>query len=181
MSETQLYSQKPSEPKPEPEPREVELCDTYYSTDDSAEYLEYDDDGEAIDAKLQNLDLDEWPDELQVYRWKRKDTTGDEALKKRLASRVLEQFLEELDDNEGFGDPNKVTKPTDAMRELAEIYVDSSLKLYRPWHCDRDPSGDQTINVALWVRVTWSDWDEDPKRKAWVEERISDPCPDVGK
>lgn len=73
----------------------------------------------------------EWP--MRVYVFKPMNHWRSRI---HLAEGYLERILEDLD--EEFGDPEgDSTKPTDGMRRAALAFVDSVLKEYTPYNCEK--------------------------------------------
>lgn len=73
----------------------------------------------------------EWPMRVYVYKpmnhWRSRNA---------LAEGYLERILEDLD--EEFGDPEgDATEPTASMKRAALAFVDSVMKEYRPWNCEK--------------------------------------------
>ena len=94
-------------------------------------------------------DRQKWPLKVTVYR--RMDPTKHAD---RMAAFVLEDLLERLD--EDYSDPDgSYTKPNDAMKGAADVFVSAVLGQYKAWACE--PTNEVVEYTRDMVRKLWSE------------------------
>lgn len=125
---------------------EADLYDCWEESDE----LRWSDPDEAVESKLDEMDREQWPEEVTVYAWKRMEV---ERLP-RLIDFALQAILDDLD--EDYGDPEEATEPTEAMLAAARAFVDAVIAEYTVWRCE--PCGQQTVAVLPWVHEHRPDW-----------------------
>ena len=97
---------------------------------------------EAIEEYVDGSDLPEkpredWPDTVTIARFHPMKATLD-------ASDVLERILEELD--EDYGDwETEPDKPTEKMKEAAQVFVDAILAEYRVFNLESDTRAEYSL------------------------------------
>lgn len=127
----------------------------YWDCEEDAEMLYYESMDEAIESYLDSqLDLEDiWSTyTLTVYGFVPSNPT-----KLKLEGNILETVLEWLD--EEYGPDDDYTKPTDAMIEAEDIFIEAILKEYRSRRYKAVEKVE--INVAEWVKENRPDWLED--------------------
>ena len=121
----------------------------FWDTEDS-ECLIYKTQDEAIEAILDQLDLNQLPETLEMCGYARtviqEKYLGDGSL--------LEYILERLDEEYGYADG--YTEPTEAMIDAEKAFIGVILSEYKPWTCEIVER--KTINVQEWVETHRSDW-----------------------
>lgn len=142
-------------------PEEEKEAD-FWTCDEDAERLTYEDMDEAIEYFLDDLlspkmtaqeVVDVLPKTIEVYGYVR-DTIKPESYK----GHVLEWFLETLD--EEYGDPDgDLNDPTPGMQEAERVFIEAVLKEYVAWPCKKICT--KTINTLKWVKENNPDWLED--------------------
>lgn len=128
----------------------------FYSCDKETDYLQYDEEDTAIEAYLDELELEgvgieKFPKTLTVYGWGRKDI--DPSFLKEC---ILEYTLEKLDEEFGGEDP---TDQTVKMQEAETQFIAAILKEYTPWQCEI--VSEEEIDVHNWINENRPDWLEE--------------------
>jgi len=120
--------------------------------DENLTHTEMDD---AIESILDGTgDIKDLPETIEVCGFVYLDLPSVESL----ASRVLGDFIEGLDEN--YSNPDAgYTKETGTMKEAAVAFVTTVLEKYKVWACDLVKR--ETINVREWIKENRSDWLED--------------------
>ena len=100
---------------------------------------------EAIETYLKDNDLldspSEWPETVTIARFRPMKAMLD-------AGDVLERILEELD--EDYGDwESEPDKPTDKMKEAAQVFVDAILAEYRVFNLESDTRAEYSLSEWL--------------------------------
>jgi len=120
----------------------------YWDCNKHAERLYYETKDEAIEAYLDDVRIEEFPEKLIVYGWAHMEPSlrdGD----------TLEGVLDSLD--ETFGDPDGGPSDiTPRMKEAEKEFHRIVLEEYTPWMCER--VCEEEVDVKEWVREHRPDW-----------------------
>jgi hypothetical protein len=130
----------------------------FWDCSEDAELLGHESKDDAIEARLDeelyDIHVESWPKTVTVYGFAREVPKWD-----REAQRVLDRFLEDLD--EPYGNPEEATDQTDAMLVAAKEFVEKIKAEYQVWSCRRVTS--EEINVMEWVKEHCPHWLDEPK------------------
>lgn len=134
----------------EPPATNAERPVAYWTCDEYEEALQYEDIDEAVEAWLDQADID-WDDEdatVTVYGFARMEVSWCPEF-------MLERALEDID--EDHADPNgKGTKPTPAMIAAAEAFARVLESEYESWACEQVTT--REVPVLAWVREHAPHW-----------------------
>lgn len=137
-----------------------------YWTCGDGESLSYETLDEVVEGHLDGLDVDYWPDVLEVQGYRR-EVIGEEEIN-ALIFGVLELVYEELDND--YGDPEERAPENPKDVEAAQRFVREVVSRFHVWRCS--PTGNPlSVNVADFVTENCGAWLEDPKIAAWCAAR----------
>jgi hypothetical protein len=122
----------------------------------------YDDQSELIGKYLDDLDIEDWPDELVLREYERDVVTRAPWLAQQLAESVLEH----LDDNYGPADGHEWKRPS--FEDIADMgaAINAVVSRYHVWRCE--PTGKtETVDLREWVRENMA---EDADAMAWLND-----------
>lgn len=125
-------------------PREV----VFWDCDRDAYELSWEDQDEAIEYYLNEMEPAERPDELDVYGWARIPVTPDNI------PSPLDAVLDRMAENDDlclFGeDEEPGDKVTQAMRAAEKVFVDVVVREFKSWSCEVVQI--TKINVKEWLK-----------------------------
>lgn len=132
-----------------------DLEETLYGTGESEDLHHSVED--LVGDLCRDASIDDMPWPLTVVCYRRR-SVKDQA--PHLATRLLEDALERLDDEFGGEEP---TQPTQSMKDSAMRFAGEILGEYVPWQCE--PTG-ETVEVpkewAMQIMAPWGDGDPLP-------------------
>lgn len=130
--------------------REIVYWDCSYH-----EQLTYEDQDEAIEAYLDDLDdVKNLPETIEVNGYARMVFNPAHC-------HALTHVLEHMD--EEYGDPDGgYTEPTEAMKAAEKVFLEAVAKEYTPWACEVVKT--IKVNVKEWIAKNRPDWLEEEAR-----------------
>ena len=121
---------------------------------------------EAVQEYFEYLDPPDWPKEVEVKAFVRKEVSERE--RRNLAEQALEELIERLD--EEYGNPEEATEFDDVARAVAREFVDKIIANYEIWGCEESTKENLQVNTAEWVRKNNPLWLEEADILKRIEE-----------
>ena len=137
----------------------------FYACEQGAETLTHTAVDDAVDAWLDALDLEHWPDVLTVHAFARQEISEQE--RHDCAEHLVHTLLEHFEE---YFDPNSVSTPKHAV-EAARVFVDAVLAKQPVWSCEVVPTAAVEVEVAAWVSEHAAHWVKESDVATWMAAR----------
>lgn len=137
----------------------------FYDCQVDAESLSHTTVDDAVEHRLDALDVEHWPDVLTVHAYAR--DVVDERARQWCAELAAERLFDDLEE---YFDPDSDETPPHAI-DAARVFVDTVLATQIVWSCSEVPDAAVEVNVAEWIREHKRHWVDKADIAEWLSAR----------